>query len=97
MPQTVYTDAAVQGFVRRHCAVTLGIELAEIRLSQRFYDDLGMDSLDSVQLVMDLEKAYDISMPDAEIYKFFRKQDGPTLQDMVAYVSRKLSEAGKHV
>jgi acyl carrier protein len=42
----------------------LGIYEAEISLSSNFMDDLGADSLDTVELVMLLEDEFDIEIPD---------------------------------
>ena len=42
----------------------LGIEEADISLSSNFMDDLGADSLDTVELVLTLEDEFDIEIPD---------------------------------
>jgi acyl carrier protein len=42
----------------------LGIDEADISLSSNFMDDLGADSLDTVELVMLLEDEFDIEIPD---------------------------------
>lgn len=45
----------------------LGIEPSEVKASANFTEDLGADELDFVEIVMDVEKAYNINIPDAEV------------------------------
>ena len=42
----------------------LGIEESKISLDSKFIDDLGADSLDTVELVMAFEEQFDIEIPD---------------------------------
>ncbi|MEL6970357.1 MAG: acyl carrier protein [Bacteroidota bacterium] len=42
----------------------LGVDENEIELSSSFTNDLGADSLDTVELIMEFEKTFDISIPD---------------------------------
>ena len=42
----------------------LGVEFAEIKPESRFWEDLGADSLDMVELVMDVEEATETNLPD---------------------------------
>jgi len=42
----------------------LGVSEDEVNLTSSFVDDLGADSLDTVELVMALEEAFDIEIPD---------------------------------
>lgn len=44
----------------------LGIEIKEVTPGSSFTTDLGADSLDTVELIMEFEKQFDISIPDAE-------------------------------
>ena len=44
----------------------LGIEQAEIAPDSNFINDLGADSLDTVELIMELEKEFNIEIPDDE-------------------------------
>ena len=41
----------------------LGVEAAQVKEDAKFIDDLGADSLDTVELVMEIEEAFDISIP----------------------------------
>ena len=42
----------------------LGVEKEKIKAESNFVNDLGADSLDTVELVMELEEEFDISIPD---------------------------------
>lgn len=44
----------------------LNVEVADIKLTDSFVDDLGADSLDAVELVMSLEDEFDIEISDEE-------------------------------
>lgn len=45
-------------------AEQLGVEKEKIKSESNFVNDLGADSLDTVELVMELEEEFDISIPD---------------------------------
>ena len=47
----------------------LGVEAAQVKEDAKFIDDLGADSLDTVELVMAFEKEFDIDIPDEEAEK----------------------------
>ena len=47
----------------------LGIKLEDIKNESKFVDDLGADSLDTVELVMALEDAFECEIPDEEAEK----------------------------
>ncbi len=47
----------------------LGVEEGEVTLEASFTNDLGADSLDTVELIMELEKEFDISIPDEQAEK----------------------------
>ena len=42
----------------------LGVEDSKITMDAKFIDDLGADSLDTVELVMAFEEAFDVEIPD---------------------------------
>ncbi len=42
----------------------LGVEESEVTMEARFTNDLGADSLDTVELIMEFEKEFNISIPD---------------------------------
>ena len=54
------TEEKVKKIVMEH----LGIEENKISLDSKFIDDLGADSLDTVELVMAFEEQFDIEIPD---------------------------------
>ena len=58
----------------------LGIEESEITDSASFTNDLGADSLDTVELIMEFEKEFNVSIPDDEAEKI------QTVGDAVAYL-----------
>jgi len=60
----------------------LGVEEAEVTGSASFVDDLGADSLDTVELVMAFEEAFDIEIPDEEAEKI------RTVNDAVDYIQK---------
>jgi acyl carrier protein len=62
-------------------AESLGISADEIGASASFIDDLGADSLDIVELVMAIEKAFDLEIPDEDAEKI------ATVQDAIDYVN----------
>lgn len=72
--------ATLQAILKNH-----GKDVKVIRESN-FVDDLGLDSLGSVELVMDLESEYDIEVNDEELQKM------KTAGDLVDYVIKALAE-----
>jgi acyl carrier protein len=60
-----------------------GMELADIRVDQDIYTDIGADSLDAVELVMALEEEFGLEIPDEEIEKC------RTVQDIITFLESK--------
>ncbi len=58
----------------------LGVDEAEVTESASFTQDLGADSLDTVELIMELEKAFGISIPDDAAEKI------STVGDAIKYI-----------
>ncbi len=58
----------------------LGVDEAEVTPGASFTNDLGADSLDTVELIMELEKEFDISIPDEQAEKI------ATVGDAIAYI-----------
>jgi len=82
--QEVVTDFANQSLKRRVIALVselLGVPREQIGLGSGFLDDLGADSLDTVELIMAMEEEFNIDIPDEEAEKI------RTVQDAVDYVS----------
>ncbi len=59
----------------------LDIEVSELNNSSSFVDDLGADSLDTVELVMALEEEFDCEIPESDADKI------TTVQQAIDYVS----------
>ena len=61
-------------------AKQLGVEEANVTPDASFMEDLGADSLDTVELVMALEEEFDIEIPDSDAEKI------QTVQDALSYL-----------
>ena len=59
----------------------LGVEESEVTPNASFVDDLGADSLDTVELVMAFEEAFEIEIPDEDAEKI------RTVKDAIDYVN----------
>lgn len=68
--------------VRNIVAEQLGVDLAEVTPDARILDDLGADSLDVVEMVMSIEEAFDIEVPDEAV------EELRTVADVERYVAR---------
>ncbi len=60
----------------------LGVEEDEVTPQASFVEDLGADSLDTVELVMAFEEEFDIEIPDEEAEKIV------TVQDAINYIKQ---------
>ena len=58
----------------------LGVDEAEVKSEASFTNDLGADSLETVELMMDLEKEFGITIPEEESEKL------STVGDAIAYI-----------
>jgi acyl carrier protein len=74
--------ASVEERVKQIIVEQLGVDEAEVTPSASFVDDLGADSLDTVELVMAFEEAFEIEIPDEDAEKI------RTVQDAVTYVGQ---------
>jgi acyl carrier protein len=66
--------------VQEIVADKLGVEKSKITKEASFIDDLGADSLDTVELIMKMEEEFDIEIPDEEAEKL------KTVGDVVNYL-----------
>ncbi len=73
-------DVATQ--VKKIIIDKLGVDESEVTNEASFTNDLGADSLDTVELIMEFEKEFDISIPDEEAEKI------ETVGHAVAYLSK---------
>lgn len=62
----------------------LGVEESEVTESANFTNDLGADSLDTVELIMELERVFGVKIPDEDATGI------ATVGDAVNYISAKL-------
>ena len=74
--------AAVDEKVKQIIVEQLGVDEAEVTNNASFVDDLGADSLDTVELVMAFEEAFEIEIPDEDAEKI------RTVQDAVDYIGK---------
>lgn len=75
-----------QDKIRQIIADQLGVKKEEVIDNAKFVDDLGADSLDTVELVMALEEEFGVEIPDEEAEKLL------TVGDALRYIEEK---AGK--
>jgi len=74
--------AKVEDKVKQIIVEQLGVDEGEVTPSASFVDDLGADSLDTVELVMAFEEAFDIEIPDEDAEKI------KTVKDAVDYIAK---------
>ena len=70
----------IQNRVKAIIVVKLGVDESEVKPEATFTNDLGADSLDTVELIMELEKEFNITIPDDQAEKI------ATVGDAIAYV-----------
>ncbi len=63
----------------------LGVDEGQVKAEASFIDDLGADSLDTVELVMALEEKFEVEIPDEDAEKM------KTVGDAIKYMSEKVS------
>jgi acyl carrier protein len=68
--------------VKKLVAEQLGVEIEKIELNSSFIEDLGADSLDTVELVMALEEEFDAEIPDEDAEKI------TTVQEAINYIDK---------
>jgi acyl carrier protein len=81
------TDAGQK--VRSIIAEQLGVKIEEVTDTASFVDDLGADSLDTVELVMALEEEFGIEIPDEEAEKM------TSVGEAIRYVEAKATKSSK--
>ncbi len=72
--------------VKKIVAEQLGVNEADIKNESSFVDDLGADSLDTVELVMALEEEFECEIPDEEAEKI------TTVQQAMDYINKNVKK-----
>ena len=87
--------AAVDEKVKQIIVEQLGVDEGEVTPSASFVDDLGADSLDTVELVMAFEEAFDIEIPDEDAEKIRTVQDASTTSASTRKAGSNLAQPGR--
>jgi acyl carrier protein len=69
--------------VKEIIAKQLGVNAAEVTMEASFVEDLGADSLDTVELVMAFEETFNVEIPDEDAEKITR------VKDAIEYIKNK--------
>lgn len=77
----------VEEKVREIIAKQLGVEVSQVTPEASFVEDLGADSLDTVELVMAFEEAFGIEIPDEEAEKISK------VKDAIEYIKNRIGQA----
>lgn len=76
----------IENRVRKIVGEQLGIKEEELSNEASFVDDLGADSLDTVELVMALEEAFETEIPDEKAEKI------TTIQEAIDYIESNINQ-----
>lgn len=77
--------SSIEERVKKIVAEQLGVKEEEVKTGASFVEDLGADSLDTVELVMALEEEFETEIPDEEAEKI------TTVQLAIDYINANLS------
>ncbi|MEP7235033.1 MAG: acyl carrier protein [Ignavibacteriota bacterium] len=77
------SDSNIESKVREIIVSKLGVEESQVTTTASFTKDLGADSLDTVELVMEFEKEFGMQIPDEDAEKI------QSVGDAVTYISSK--------
>jgi acyl carrier protein len=78
-------SANIEETVKKIVSEQLGVDLDKVVNAASFIDDLGADSLDTVELVMALEEEFDQEIPDEDAEKI------RTVQDAIDYINERMA------
>ena len=84
-PQKRFNMSDIAERVNKIIIDKLGVDESEVVEGASFTNDLGADSLDTVELIMEFEREFNISIPDEQAEKI------ATVGDAISYVSEKAS------
>ncbi len=74
--------ASIEERVKQIVAEQLGVDEGQVTETAAFMDDLGADSLDTVELVMALEEEFDVEISDEDAEKI------QTVKDAISYINQ---------
>jgi acyl carrier protein len=77
------SDKSIEERVKDIIVDQLGVSADQVTADAKFVEDLGADSLDTVELVMALEEEFDVEVPDDEAEKL------QAVKDVVAFITSK--------
>jgi acyl carrier protein len=77
------SDKSIEERVKEIIVDQLGVSADSVTLEAKFVEDLGADSLDTVELVMALEEEFDVEVPDDEAEKL------QAVKDVVTFITSK--------
>ena len=86
-----YSREEIESGVREVIAWCMGLETDEVKNDALMRDDIGCDSIDCVEIVIDLEKEFSISIPYNEV----DAAAGWTVSELCDYVEERLKERKK--
>ncbi len=86
-----YSRQEIESGVREIIAQVMQLETDEVKLDDLMKDGIGCDSLDCVEIVIELEKEFDINIPDNEV----DAAAGWTVSELCDYVEERLKERKK--
>ena len=86
-----FTREEIESSVREVIARCMDLKTDEVKLDDLMKEDIGCDSIDCVEIVMELEKEYDINIPDNEC----DAAAGWTVSELCDYVEERLKEQNK--
>ena len=86
-----YSREEIESGVREVIARCMGLETDEVKNDALMRDDIGCDSIDCVEIVIDLEKEFSISIPYNEV----DAAAGWTVSELCDYVEERLKERKK--
>ena len=76
--------SSIESRVKEIVTEQLGVDEKEVTIDASFIDDLGADSLDTVELVMALEEEFDVEIPDEDAEKII------SVGDAITYIKEKI-------
>ncbi|MCB1202785.1 MAG: acyl carrier protein [Verrucomicrobiae bacterium] len=79
-------DASIEEKVKNIIVEQLGVSEEQVKPEAKFIEDLGADSLDTVELVMAFEEEFDITVPDEDAEKLM------SVGDVFSYIEQQASK-----